>query len=127
MAKSGDTEKSGPYREAVTTRLTPHNYERYEEYVEEEEIGKSEGLRRLIRIGLDVQEGEVETVERGDVINIEAVRLASFVAAISFLVVGFLGTNGGLTTAIGGSFIVVMLLWSHWAILKEAFEYLKDT
>lgn len=69
MANSDDSADSGPYREAVTTRLTPQNYERYEQYTEQEDVGKSEGLRRLIRSGLNhelEEETEVEEDETPD-------------------------------------------------------------
>jgi hypothetical protein len=60
MANSGDSDKSGPYREAVTTRVTPQNYERYEDFAERESLSKSEALRQLIRSGLDQAEQERE-------------------------------------------------------------------
>jgi len=61
MGNSDDSEKSSPYREAVTTRVTPQNYERYEAYAERESLSKSEALRQLIRAGLDEKEREEET------------------------------------------------------------------
>lgn len=57
MAETGDTDNSNPYREAVTTRLTPQNYERYENYAEKHGHSKSEALRQLVRAGLDQDEG----------------------------------------------------------------------
>jgi len=54
MEESDDeNSKAGPYREAVTTRVTPQNYERYEKFTEEQSLSKSEALRQLIRAGLD--------------------------------------------------------------------------
>jgi hypothetical protein len=70
MGNSGDSDKSGPYREAVTTRVTPQNYERYERYTEQESLSKSEALRQLIRSGLDRElddnENEQEQTSSGD-------------------------------------------------------------
>jgi hypothetical protein len=57
MANTDDSGKSSPYREAVTTRLTPQNYERYENYAEKHGYSKSEALRQLVRVGLDQDEG----------------------------------------------------------------------
>lgn len=70
MGNSGDSDKSGPYREAVTTRVTPQNYERYEKYAEQESLSKSEALRQLIRSGLDREldgkEDQQEQTDSGD-------------------------------------------------------------
>lgn len=45
------------YTEAVGTRLTPKTKRRFDQYKEEEEIGNSEALRRIIRSGLDDDNG----------------------------------------------------------------------
>jgi hypothetical protein len=66
MGNSDDSGSgSGPYREAVTTRLTPQNYERYEHFAERESLSKSEALRQLIRSGLDDVEPDDEDSDTG--------------------------------------------------------------
>lgn len=50
---SGDTKN---YSETLGTRLTPQTMDRFTEYREANELGKTEAARRLIRAGLDANE-----------------------------------------------------------------------
>ena len=70
MGNSGESgsRKSGQqvnYTEPATTRLTDQTYEKFVQYSEQEGVGKSEGLRRLVRSGLD-HELEEETEDEED-------------------------------------------------------------
>jgi len=121
-----NSDDSGPYREAVTTRITPQNYERYEEYIDRESISKSEGLRRLIRAGLDEKEGE-KSGEVSDGIDRRAVTLATYVAAVMFIIVEYAGTTEGLGSSVGGGFILVMLLWAQYPTVKHELSRLRKT
>lgn len=53
MVKSDDSGQQLNYTEPASTRLSSQTYERFVQYTEQEDVGKSEGLRRLIRAGLD--------------------------------------------------------------------------
>jgi hypothetical protein len=113
-----DSDDSGPYTEAVTTRVTPQNYERYEDYIDRESISKSEGLRRLIRSGLGDKEGE-ESGDINETMDRTAVAIGSFTAAVMFLLVEYAGTSEGLSSAVGGLFILIMLGWSQWPFWRR--------
>jgi hypothetical protein len=50
---SGKQGQQVNYTQPATTRLTDQTYEEFVRYTEQEGVGKSEALRRLIRTGLD--------------------------------------------------------------------------
>ena len=60
MVKSDESGQQLNYTEPASTRLSSQTYERFAQYTEQEDVGKAEGLRRLIRSGLD---HELETDE----------------------------------------------------------------
>jgi len=71
MGNSGESDsgKSGQqlnYTETASTRLTGQTYERFVQYTNQEDIGKSEGLRRLVRSGLEDELEEGGNTEAGD-------------------------------------------------------------
>ena len=67
---SGKSGQQVNYTKPATTRLTNQTYEKFVQYTEQEGIGKSEGLRRLARIGLDHEladdQDEQEQTSSGD-------------------------------------------------------------
>jgi hypothetical protein len=83
-------------RELIQARADADTVERIEEYAEERDISRSEAIRRLLRTGLDAEEGAAEQAgERYALANISpAVRLAGgvlMVLAILFLLLSELG------------------------------------
>lgn len=61
MAKSDEsTQKNWNYTVTASTRLSDQTSDELEQYRNQEDIGKSEALRRLIRTGLDQQLDEDE-------------------------------------------------------------------
>ena len=101
---SGDTRN---YSETVGTRLTPHTKRQFDQYREDNELGKTEAARRLIRDGLDDTDETLDTVQKlsifGAVGYIGMYAVAGFEAA---------GTLGGL-------FIALMLLWSTLSTVRR--------
>ena len=64
MEESDESGQQLNYTEPASTRLSSQTYERFRQYIEQEDIGKSEGVRRLIRTGLDHElEHEAESEE----------------------------------------------------------------
>jgi len=96
------------YAEPVSTRLTPQLHDRFEEWREENELGRTEALRQLVEQGLSEDR--------------EPIRLASFIAAVAFLLlsVGNQGTSGGYT--IGGIYITVTLFWASWPDIRNLYR-----
>jgi hypothetical protein len=106
---SGPNSDNGEnYARPVSTRLTPQMHEELEEWREERELGRTEALRQLVEDGL--------TEDR------QPIKLASFMAAVAFLLlsVGSEGTSGGYT--IGGIYIAVTLLWASWPDIRNLYE-----
>jgi hypothetical protein len=58
MEKSDESGQQLNYTEPASTRLSSQTYERFTQFTEQEDVGKSEGLRRLIRAGLDQKLGD---------------------------------------------------------------------
>lgn len=49
-------------KEALTAKVSPKTIDRLEDYVEREQISKSEGTARLLKQGLDVEESDMRLV-----------------------------------------------------------------
>jgi hypothetical protein len=58
MEKSDESGQQLNYTEPASTRLSSQTYERFTQFTEQEDVGKSEGLRRLIRAGLNQKLGD---------------------------------------------------------------------
>lgn len=64
MGESDESAEEWNYTVPASTRLSTQTSERLDEYQEQEDIGKSEALRRTIRTGLDHElEHEAESEE----------------------------------------------------------------
>lgn len=75
MEESDESGEEWNYTVPASTRLSTQTSERLDKYQEQEDIGKSEALRRLIRSGLDEhlnteEEDEPESTETGDILLI---------------------------------------------------------
>ena len=101
---SGDTRN---YSETVGTRLTPQTKRQFDNYREENELGKTEAARRLIRDGLDGTNDTLDTVQW----------LSIFGAAgyIAMYAVAGIEAAG----ALAGVFIAMLLLWSSLPGLRR--------
>ena len=94
---SGDTRN---YSETVGTRLTPQTKRQFDQYRKDNELGKTEAARRLIRDGLD---GTNETL--GTIQKLSIFGAAGYIAV--FVVAGIDAAG-----ALAGVFIAMLLLWS---------------
>jgi hypothetical protein len=113
MEKSGEPEsgESGQqvnYTKPATTRLTDQTYERFTQYTEQEGVGKSEGLRRLIRTGLDHDLDEEEDEEVEDEEDSDDHSVSD--ALLAFGIVLGLGVVGGYTSAGGNPDVTLVYI-----------------
>jgi hypothetical protein len=97
-----ESEKSRNYSETVGTRLTPQTKRQFDEYREDNELGKTAAARRLIREALDDTDETLDTVNK-----------ASILAGAAYLVVYLVG-GPTPTVAVGGVFITFVILWSTY-------------
>jgi len=95
---SGDTRN---YSETLGTRLTPQTMDRFQEYREKNELGKTEAARRLIRTALDDDIAE----HRRPAAQITAAFGALYVAV-------YFGGNQSALITIFGVYLLAMLAWS---------------
>jgi hypothetical protein len=95
------------YSETVGTRLTPQTKRQFEGYREENELGKTEAARRLIRDGLDDTDETLDTIQT-----------ASILAGLAYLAVYYFGTVEGVA-AVGGAFIAGIVVWSSVPDVRE--------
>lgn len=116
------TDDNENYTEAVGTRLTPQMKERFDVYKDENQLGNSQALRRIIETGLDAEQDGREIVDTNATIRRDQLTLASFMAATMFLLVQLAGTDPNLASAIGGAYIMLTLLWAFWPMLARPFE-----
>jgi len=96
------TDESRNYSETVGTRLTPQTKRQFDEYREDNELGKTAAARRLIREALDDTDETLDTVNK-----------ASILAGAAYLVVYLVG-GPTPTVAVGGVFIAFLILWSTY-------------
>jgi len=116
MAETGESTDHGPYRKAVTTRLTPQNYERYEAFQERESLSKSEALRQLIRAGLEAssEKNREHTEERK---THDALLSIATVAGIAWIALWF-STGPTGPAVVGGATIVTVILYVLFPTLE---------
>jgi len=107
------------YTEAVATRLTPQQAERFEAWRDDNELATTAALRQAISTGLEAESSDKELVYSDGVVSRETLRLTSFVAAVAFVLLSLFGTGRLGPYVIGGTYIGGMLLWAHWPILKR--------
>lgn len=96
-----DSGDKGSYTEAVGTRLTPQTMESFESYRDENELGNSEALRRLVRDALDD-----DTVAQRQPVA----QLATAFGAV-YVAIYLLGNQQSLIP-IFGVFLVILLFWA---------------
>ena len=109
MLTDMSTENSGDsrnYTETVGTRLTPQTKRQFEDYREQNELGKTEAARRLIRDGLDDTDETLDTVQK--------LSLFGGIAYIAVYLAGGVGAAG----ALGGVFIIMLMLWSSFPSIR---------
>ena len=99
-----NTDDSRKYSETIGTRLTPQTKQKFDNYREENELGKTKAARRLIKQSLDKE------VRRQMQLPSSAVGLA-YIAAFTFG-----GSQAG--AAVGGAYIATILVWSAWPIVE---------
>jgi hypothetical protein len=97
-----DSDESRNYTKTVGTRLTPQTKRQFDNYRDENELGKTAAARRLIREALDDTDETLDTVNK-----------ASILAGAAYLVVYLVG-GPTPTVAVGGVFIAFLILWSTY-------------
>jgi hypothetical protein len=97
-----DSDESRNYTKTVGTRLTPQTKRQFDNYRDENELGKTAAARRLIRQALDDTDDTLDTVNKASL-------LAGFVYVAVYLVAG-----EGATVVVGGVFIAFLVLWSTY-------------
>jgi hypothetical protein len=97
----GKSRETKNYSETLGTRLTPQTMDRFQEYREANELGKTEAARRLIRTALDNDTAD----QRRPAAQLTTAFGALYVAIYLF------GNQDALVT-IFGVYLVTMLGWS---------------
>jgi hypothetical protein len=97
----GKSRETKNYSETLGTRLTPQTMDRFQQYREANELGKTEAARRLIRSALDD-----DTAERR-----RPVRNIAGVFGLIYVTIWFFGDRQALLPMFG-IFVAVMLAWS---------------
>lgn len=95
-----DSDDSRNYSETVGTRLTPQTKRQFDQYREDNELGKTEAARRLIRDSLDDTDPTLDTVNKTALVAGTA-----YVAAYLLI-----GTEPAVV--IGGAYIAFLVMWS---------------
>lgn len=96
------SDESRNYTKTVGTRLTPQTKRQFDNYRDENELGKTAAARRLIRQALD------DTDETLDTVNKTALLTGFVYVAVYFI----LGTAAA--AVVGGVFIAFLVLWSTY-------------
>jgi hypothetical protein len=97
-----DSDESRNYSETVGTRLTPQTKRQFDEYRQDNELGKTEAARRLIRAALDDSDPTLDTVNK-----------TALVAGFAYVVVyAVAGTEAA--AAVGGVYLAFLILWSTY-------------
>lgn len=97
----GNSGATKNYSETLGTRLTPQTMDRFTEYREANELGKTEAARRLIRDALDDDTAE----QRRPAAQLTVAFGALYTAVYAF------GNQDTLVT-IFGVYLLAMLVWS---------------
>jgi hypothetical protein len=97
-----DSDESRNYSETVGTRLTPQTKRQFDQYRQDNELGKTEAARRLIRAALDDTDETLDTVNK-----------TALVGGAAYVVVYFVGGVVG-AAAVGGAYLAFLLLWSMY-------------
>jgi len=113
-----NSDETRNYTQAVSTRLTPQKKEQFDAFREENQLGSAQALRQIVDRGLEASHEGKEIVDIDATVKRETLALASFMAAISFALVHFFGTDPGLGSAIGGAYILLTLIWAYWPALS---------
>lgn len=106
-----DTADTRNYSETVGTRLTPQTKRQFDQYREENELGKTEAARRLIRDGLDDTDETLVTLQK-----------TTIVAAGAYLTV-YLASDPQTAGLVGAAYIAILTLWTTYP--QTVGQYLK--
>ena len=96
------SDESRNYTKTVGTRLTPQTKRQFDNYRDENELGKTAAARRLIRQALD------DTDETLDTVNKTALLTGFVYVAVYFI----LGTAAA--AVVGGVFSASVVLWATY-------------
>jgi hypothetical protein len=116
-----NSDGSRNYEKPVSTRLTSQKKRQFDQFREENELGSTEALRQLVDDGLEANEDGKEIVTSKHVVNRNTLSLTSIFAGFVYIIVMLLESES-LGAAVGGSFILVILLWANWIIVTETFR-----